>query len=123
MKYTYPVLFHFEDGGYWGEFPDFDGCFTQGDTQEAVYANAQEALEACIGLYLDENRELPKPTEITALNLQDGTFPSLVECTIRTKEKSVKKTLSIPLWLNEKAENAGINFSKVLQDALKKAIY
>ena len=45
MKVIYPAIFHAEDGGFWVEFPDLPGCFTQGDTESEAYANAVETME------------------------------------------------------------------------------
>lgn len=122
MKYTYPAVFHAEDDGFWVEFSDISGCFSQGDTETDALQNASEALEAYIGECLDENKSLPAPSDIQKIKTDKDSFSSFVTCSIRSKEKSVKKTLTIPEWLNKKAEAAGINFSQVLQDSLKKKL-
>lgn len=45
MLVIYPAIIHVDDDGLWAEFPDLPGCFTQGDTQEELLANAEEAME------------------------------------------------------------------------------
>jgi predicted RNase H-like HicB family nuclease len=117
-KLIYPALFHREDGSYWVEFPDLEGCQSFGDTLEEIYENAKEALAAyCVTLF-EQGRKLNPPTDICKIQSDDGTFVSLVEADLIQKSRAVKKTLTIPSWLNEAAEKHHINFSGVLQDAL-----
>lgn len=128
-KITYPALFHEEDGKYWVEFPDLEGCLTNGDTVEESYKNAKEAL----GFYLDKEgdvyeRIINKPSEVKDIvNANPGTLVMLVEYDSleyakKYKTKSIKKTLSIPEWLNDLAVKQNVNFSNVLQDALIKKL-
>ena len=128
-KITYPALFHEEDGKYWVEFPDLEGCLTNGDTVEESYKNAKEAL----GFYLDKEgdvyeRIINKPSEVKDIvNANPGVLVMLVEYDSleyakKYKTKAVKKTLSIPEWLNDLAVKQNVNFSKVLQDALIKKL-
>lgn len=127
-KYVYPAVFTAEnDGGYSIEFPDLDGCFTQGnDTADALDA-ANDAL--CLMLYHMERdkKDIPAPSDIRNITAKEGSFVSLVSCdTLEYKKfydnKAIKKTLSIPSWLNEMAEAEHINFSAVLQEALKQRL-
>ena len=128
-KITYPALFHEEGGKYWVEFPDLEGCLTNGDTVEESYKNAKEAL----GFYLDQEgdvykRIINKPSEVkNIVNANPGTLVMLVEYDSleyakKYKTKSIKKTLSIPEWLNDLAVKQNVNFSNVLQDALIKKL-
>lgn len=128
-KITYPALFHEEDGKYWVEFPDLEGCLTNGDTVEESYKNAKEAL----GFYLDQEgdvykRIINKPSEVKDIvNANPGVLVMLVEYDSleyakKYKTKAVKKTLSIPEWLNDLAVKQNVNFSNVLQDALIKKL-
>ena len=128
-KITYPALFHEEDGKYWVEFPDLEGCLTNGDTVEESYKNAKEAL----GFYLDKEgdvyeRIINKPSEVKDIvNANPRLLVMLVEYDSleyakKYKTKAVKKTLSIPEWLNDLAVKQNVNFSNVLQDALIKKL-
>lgn len=122
---SYPAVFHKENSSYWIEFPDLDGCFSSGESIEDAYTNAQEAL----GLYLDKeddtyNRVINKPSTMDRVieEYQKDlvmlvTFDSL-EYARKYKTKAVKKTLSIPEWLNDLAMKENINFSAILQEAL-----
>ena len=123
-KLIYPAIFHKEEvGGYSVTFPDLPGCNTEGnDLAEALYM-AQDAL----GLYLyslkQDKMPLPQYMQPEALILDKDSFVTLVEWDEeaylrRTSNKSVKKTLTIPEWMNTLAEEKNINFSKTLQEAL-----
>ena len=121
MLKIYPAIFHAEaEGGYWVEFPDLEGCQTQGDTLEESLSMAQEVL----GLYIVslEERKLPIPTphNPASIGVEKGDFVTLVSANLNhyRRNKAVKKTLTIPLWLNEMAESNNVNFSGVLQEAL-----
>ena len=126
MKLVYPVCFYKEkEGGYSVVVPDLLGCCTQGESLEEAIQMAQDAALGWLLTAVEENEELPKATDIKSIKLEneDG-FVSLMLLDLGAysakygKRKSVKKTLSIPVWLNERAEKMQINFSKTLQDAL-----
>ena len=94
-KLFYPALFHkSEEGGFWISFPDFPECFTEGDDMKQAYEMTVEAGTIVI-------------VEFDMLEYQR-----------KHNSKAVKKTLSIPEWLNEEAVSMGVNFSQVLQEAL-----
>ena len=122
----YFALFHtVPDGGFWVSFPDFPECFTQGESLEETYAMAVDALGLCVSDYT--SKDLPKPSLPSDISvLEDATLAlvSLDLAAYRRKHntKAVKKTLSIPEWLNEEALALGINFSQVLQEALLQKI-
>ena len=125
MKYAYPAVFREEsDGLYSVEFPDLEGCFTSGETLPDAIEMAEDAL--CLMLYdMEEDGEtIPAPCNPKDIVVSDDALVSLVGCdTLEYRKlynnKSVKKTLTIPAWLNTMAERADLNFSSVLQDALK----
>ena len=129
-KISYPAIFHEDDNSYFVEFPDLEGCLSSGDTIESAFENAKEAL----GLYLDRdddiyNRTINKPSsikEVCSKNVND--IVMLVEYDSlqyakKYKTKAVKKTLSIPEWLNDIATKENVNFSSVLQEALVKKLH
>jgi predicted RNase H-like HicB family nuclease len=117
-RLIYPALFHREGKSYWVEFPDLEGCQSFGDTLEEIYENAKEALAAYCVTLLEQGRKLNPPTDIYKIQVDNNTFVSFVEADLIRKSRAVKKTLTIPSWLNDAAENQRINFSGVLQDAL-----
>ena len=121
MKLIYPAIFHTEDNSIWVEFPDLEGCNSFGDTIREALDGAKEAMEGyCITL-LEEKKKLPPVTDIKTIKSGENAFVTLVEADLTThlsKHKSVKKTLTIPAWMNDMAVERGINFSAVLQEAL-----
>ena len=123
----YPAVFHIAKDvkGYWAEFPDLPGCFSQGDTLASCMKHSKEAL----GLFLDTSDDLYERTLANPSNIHDimQQFPNEVVVLIeydaikyarKHKTKSIKKTLTIPEWLNEEATTRGLNFSQILQEAL-----
>lgn len=118
MKFTYPAICHFEDNGYWCEFPDLDGCFSQGDTEREIVENAQEALEGYLVTLLAGGKKLSKPSNITDFNVKEKDFLSYISCNIEGIGKSVRKNVTLPFWLDKLAEKASINFSQTLQESL-----
>ena len=119
MLFVYPAIFHKEEDSYWVEFPDLPGCHTYGSSLTETMEAAQEALAAYLLTLLEQNRTIASPSDISAIQAEDG-FSSLVSCDINQYKdtKAVKKTLTIPSWLNDRAISMGINFSQVLQEAL-----
>lgn len=123
-NYFYPAIFHVADeGGFWITFPDFPECMTQGDNMDEAYNMAVEAIGLCIDERLKNNELLPSSSLPTDIVLNNSEFTCLIEFNLthyrRTHcTKSVKKTLSIPEWLNEACIERDINFSQVLQEAL-----
>ena len=124
--YVYPAIFTPEDSGaFYIRFPDIENCFTCGDDIEDGMIMAQDALALMVYTNYEETGEgAPASTPIEDLKLDKGEFASYIvcnttECRRKFGTKSVKKTLTIPEWLNDAAVKERINFSQVLQDALK----
>ena len=121
---TYPAIFTFEDNQYWVEFVDLKGCFSDGITLPEAMENAKEAM----GLYLEDLTEYPQcTTDIKNIKLEDNQIVSFVTVNLtehkkKYENKSVKKTLSIPAWLNTIAEKENVNFSQILQKALMETL-
>ncbi len=124
MIKVYPAIFHLEDGSYWVEFPDVAGCYSDGDSLEDALINAQEALALHLSSLLDQQQALPQPSDLASIITENG-VTSYVSCNpdkYRQKNKAVKKTLTIPQWLNDEAIAHNVNFSKVLQTGLMKEL-
>lgn len=121
MLFIYPAIFHKEEGNYWVEFPDLEGCQSYGEDIKETIKMAQEALELYIEVNLEAGNILPKPSDIEKLKLGSNSFSSFITCEVNEylkSAKAIKKTLTIPEWLNALAEKKGINFSQTLQNAL-----
>jgi len=121
-KLFYPAIFHREGEGFWVTFPDFPECFTEGDNMELAYEMAVEALGLAITSRKMENQEIPIASQPDAIDIEEGILVvvefDMLEYCKKHNSRAVKKTLSIPEWLNEEAIAMGVNFSQVLQEAL-----
>lgn len=128
MKYIYPAVFtEAADGGYSINFPDIPSCYTQGDDMKDGMEMAEDVLALTLYRYEVENMAIPEPSNIKAIKIGEREFASFVICdTIEYRKihnnKAVKKTLTIPEWLNEEAVKANLNFSQVLQEALQQKL-
>ena len=128
QKLFYPaIFFFFLEGGIWITFPDIPECMTQGDDMQQSYEMAVEALGLALASREEEKQEIPAPSEPCKFTVSDDEFCVVIEFDMlaykkRTNSKAVKKTLSIPEWLNEEASALGINFSQVLQEALMQKV-
>jgi predicted RNase H-like HicB family nuclease len=124
-KFIYSAVFEpdIEAGGYVVTFHDLP-VVTEGDTIAEAHFMATEALGAYIEMCLDDGDELPNPTPPNEIKPPEGGFVSLInvdmlQFKIQYSNKAVKKTLTIPEWLNNMAEAKHINFSAALQRALR----
>ena len=119
--YFYPVIFQVEEDGYSVFVPDIPGCMTQGDTMEEALAMVQEA----IGLMLEDvaPADYPAASLPQDLVLEKDQFALMVPFDKlaydkKYNAKAVKKTLSVPKWLDTLATEHNVNFSNILQNAL-----
>lgn len=123
-KLFYPAVFHkAEEGGFWVSFPDLPECMTQGDDLQEAYEMASDALGLAITSRMEEKAELPAASDPSGVVTEEDAFCVLVEFDLlayrkRNSSRAVKKTVSIPEWLNEEAVSLNLSFSQVLQDAL-----
>jgi predicted RNase H-like HicB family nuclease len=126
-NYIFPAVFEpGEIKGYIVTFPDLPGCVTEGDTLEEALRMARDALE--LHLYgMEDGDEIPGPTPPEKVGVLKGAFVVPIEAWMplvrdEMANRSVKKTLTIPKWLNDLAEERQVNFSHILQTALKERL-
>ena len=128
MKYAYPAIFTpEEEGGYSIRFTDIEGCYTQGEDIADGIEMAQDVLALNLYNLEESGATIPAPSMPKDIECADGEFVTMICCdTIEYRKmydsKAIKKTLTIPAWLNTMAENNNINFSLVLQNALKQQL-
>lgn len=140
MLSMYPACFFREDNGYSVIFPDLNWLSTCGDTFEDAMEMAVDCLAGYLHTCKMDGDDIPAPSKLTDIDMQSvaeeldldtsmcESFVSMVSVDVASYakehfEKSVKKTLTIPAWLNNAALEKGINFSQVLQDALKAQLH
>jgi len=127
MKYVFPAVFTPEENGFSVAFPNLEGCYTCGQSMEETLFLAEDVLCLTLYDYEEAGRPIPKPADVRSLEVGDSGFATLVEADTQEyreyfDNRAVKKTLTIPAWLNKMAEKRGINFSQVLQDSLKERL-
>lgn len=127
-KYIFPALFEVaEEGGYCITFPDLPGCITEGNSLDESMFMAKDALELFLWNMEDDSEDIPEASKPEDIETTKGQF--IVPITVymndvrnEMKNKAVKKTLTIPYWLNKQAEGEKLNFSQILQTALKERL-
>lgn len=124
-KYIYSAIFEpAQEGGYCITFPDLPGCITEGDTLSESLAMAKDALELHLYNFEEDEEEIPEPTAPEKIKVSNGNFIVPIEAympLIREEmaNKSVKTTVTMPQWLKRLGEEKKVNFSLILQTALK----
>lgn len=125
--YIYPAIFEYDKDGISILFPDLPGCISCASNDEEALYMAKDALGLFIASCEEDGDELPSPTSLNKIKLKSNQRPALIEVNMPLFREaifniSVKKTLTIPKWINDLAEKNNINFSQVLQSALKKCL-
>ncbi|MBA0947984.1 type II toxin-antitoxin system HicB family antitoxin [Enterococcus gallinarum] len=126
MKKVYPAIFEKDTVGYGIYFPDIEGAVTQSEDIIQGLEIASDALGIMLADLIENNTQLPTPTDINDLSIDsEKEFATLISVDLNDYLKDVqldKKTIKIPHWLNVRAMNEGINFSKAMTEALTKKL-
>ena len=127
MKYVYPAIFTplEQEGGFDVYVPDLPYVRTCGDTLAEAIEMAEDAISMWLWDAENEGQEIPSPSQ--TLSYDQPQFINFIvadtdEYRKQHDTRAVKKTLSIPAWLNYKAEQANAPFSQILQEGLKQYI-
>jgi predicted RNase H-like HicB family nuclease len=124
---VYPALFTTNDDEITITFPDLPGAIScAGSEQEALYM-AKDALGAWIVANEDLGNSIPEPSRLGNIVCETGQTVSLIEVWLplfreERRDGSVKKNVTVPVWLNALAEKANLNFSQILQAGLKNTL-
>lgn len=128
-RILYPAIFrHVGRAGHYSvDFPDLPGCVSAGNTIEEAFIMASEGLSLHLFGMQEDGDSIPPPSDPAKVKAERGEFVSLIEARPdlvgdEIRNRSVQKTLTLPRWLNDEAERRRINFSQILQEALKKRI-
>ncbi len=122
--YIYPAIFHLneDDGSYTITFPDLPSCITEGkDLSNALYM-AQDLLTQWAAYTESQGESMPPASNLEDVTCEPGEFVNLVRAVVRD-DRAVRRTVSLPKWLDEQVSNAGLSLSRVLQDALKERLH
>lgn len=138
MLSAYPACFFKEESGYSVVFPDLNDLSTCGETLDEALRMAVDCLAGYLYWLKKDGETAPASSPVDAIRLADvaaelevpteGAFVNIITVDVEEYakthfEKAVKKTLTIPAWLNTAALEQNINFSQVLQDALKAQLH
>ena len=131
MKLTYPACFYPDtekEGAYAVVIPDLPGCVSGGDTLAEAILMGTDAASGWVLDELEDGNPAPKASPLEAIVQEKGGFVSMLALDMdayseKYGNRAVRKNLTIPAWLNTFAEKNQINFSQVLQDALKEQLH
>ncbi len=123
-SYEFIAIFNYEADGINISFPDLPGCLSYADNTKEAIKNAEEVLGLVLYDMEKENEIIPEPTKLEKIKCEKNDKPVLINVWMplvrnEIEEQSIKKTLTIPQWLNKLAEENNVNFSKLLQSSLK----
>lgn len=123
-RYIYPAIFDYADDGITVLFPDLPGCVTCGDTEEEAMRMAKDAMALYLYDMEQEGEAAPIPSPMRDISVEPNQAKVLVEVWMppfrdKMEQKAVKKTLTIPKWLDDLAKEHNVNYSRLLQNALK----
>ncbi len=125
MKGIYAAFFEPAGNKVYVSFPDIPGCITSGDSMSDAYEMAVDAANLWMTSAVEDMHEkVPEATPIEQIECPAGSLVMLIQIDTedylrRTETKAVRRTVSIPSWMDQIAQKRGISLSKVLQDALK----
>lgn len=119
MEYAYPAIFHKnEDSTYTITFPDLPGCISEGKTIANAIFMSQAALTQWVEYSKDKKTQLPEPSPLASITVEKEEFVNFV-CINYKENRAVKRTVSIPKWMDDLVIESGLSLSRILQDALK----
>lgn len=127
MVVFYPTVFTKLEDGYMVYIPDLQ-CNTQGDTLAEAFEMARDVIGMMCMDMEDDGKAIPAASDPTAIQTKAQEFLSVLDVDIdayrrKHNQRSVRRNVSLPCWLNELADQAGLNVSSILQTALKQELH
>ncbi len=127
-NYIFPAVFDYADDGISISFPDLPGCFSCASTDEEALYMAKDAMRGWLLVSEEMGENIPLPTPLNNIATEKNQTTVLIEVCLAPyreahRNRAVKKTLTIPAWLNDMAEKENVNFSFTLQNALKNELH
>lgn len=122
MEYVFPAIIRANgDGSFTVTFPDLPGCITEGKSLANAVSMAQKALTQWLGYLNDKGEAIPAASDGSTFCISAEEQVNLI-CAEPKKEYAVRRSVSLPKWLDDQAAAAGLNYSRVFQEALKKEL-
>jgi predicted RNase H-like HicB family nuclease len=118
MEYVYPAIFHQNgDGSYTITYPDLPGCISEGKSLANALYMAERALAQWIGYLVDKKQTIPAASALENIKADKDELINLIRGEVKDS-KAVRRTVSIPKWMDTRVSETGLSLSRVLQDAL-----
>ena len=126
-RYIFPAIIKVEDDGYNVSFPDIEECFTFGENLEDALDSARDVLELCLYDMEKDGKAMPEASDIGDIHTDKNESIAWINVWMipvrdKMENKAVKKTLTIPKWLNDIGVENNLNFSSLLQSAIKEKV-
>ncbi len=125
MKYVYPAVFTPDGDGFLVDFPDLPHCYTDGDTLQEAFDNAEDALALCLYNLENTKAHIPAPSAPAQVSANGGTVALVKADTLPVRKmndtRSIRKNVTIPGWMDTIVQEHNGNFSQLLQNAICKA--
>ena len=124
-RYMFPAVFEPVDDSIGVYYPDLPGCVSEGSNESDAVRMGKEALSLHLYGMEEDGDDIPAPSSVRDIDIDPHEYVVMIEVWMppfrdKMHDRSVKKTLTIPKWLDDVAREHRINYSHVLQDALKK---
>lgn len=122
-EYVYPAIFHAnENGTFTITYPDLPGCISEGKSLGNAMYMAQSALTQWIEYLNDKKEDIPNASSLGDIKLTQGEFVNLIRADVKDG-RAVRRTVSIPKWMDDQAIESGLSLSRILQDALREKFH
>lgn len=123
-RYIYPAIIKLENDSYIVSFPDLENCFTFGKSLEDALDSARDVLELCLYDMEQDGVKIPDASDFSYIRLKENESIVLIDVWMipvrdKMENRSVKKTVTIPKWINDIGLEHNLNFSQLLQAAIK----
>lgn len=124
MKYVYPAIFTTATEGIIVTFPDLEDTFTDGNTMEDAFENAEDVLNLMLWNREEEKKEIPAPTPAAKISVPANATLAMIKAdTLAYRKlhdkKTVRRSITLPNWLDTIAREHNINCSQLLQNAIR----
>lgn len=123
-NYAFPAVFDIAEDGISIFFPDLPGCLPCAHSMEEAFKNAKEALQLHLYGMEEDEEDIPASSNPADIKCEQNQVLAMIEAWMppfreKMLNKSLNKTVTIPRWLNILAEKEKVNYSHLLQSALK----
>lgn len=121
--YSYTATFTPEEDSWLVEFPDLERCATNADTLEEAILQANNVLEDYMAILERDNMPVPEPTPYESIEVPAGGSKQRIvvqmqKARLRWSNETVRRTVTLPAWIDKEAQEEGLNLSQLLQGVL-----